>query len=118
MNNKRKNIDECPKILKQLKLDDSYGKTKVSQSELNKLTVAAVCDAMLPHTIVDNKSVRSLLQAGFPGRKILKRKALFRNIDDDFKLMQEDMKKEFQKLDSVCLTVDSWTSYRWYAIFF
>ncbi|KAJ6643524.1 hypothetical protein Bhyg_08486, partial [Pseudolycoriella hygida] len=110
--NKRKNNDESSqKNYKQLKLNETV-QCKTSQSVADQLIVDVVCDATLPHSFVENKSTRKLLETAFPGRKIMHRKGLVQRIEENFKAMQHDMKIEFEKVTSVCLTADSWTSYR------
>ncbi|KAJ6634613.1 hypothetical protein Bhyg_13188 [Pseudolycoriella hygida] len=81
-------------------------------SVVDQLIVDVVCDATLPHSFVENKPTRKLLETAFPGRKIMHRKGLVQRIEENFKAMQHDMKIEFEKVTSVCLTADSWTSYR------
>ncbi|KAJ6645205.1 hypothetical protein Bhyg_00408 [Pseudolycoriella hygida] len=107
---KRKNVEEPEGAAKQLKLTTAF--KKVSQKELNKLIVDAVVDAMLSFSFLENSSVRKLLEAGFPGKVILNRKSVIPLIEKEFQKLQEDLQNELHQQKYVCLTSDSWTSYR------
>lgn len=110
---KRKiNNEMSQPVYKQLKLTENYGQSKTTQNVVDKLIVDAVIDAVLPLSVVENKSVRNLLETAFPGRNVMHRKGLVRRIENNFTLMQDEMKTEFKTVGSVCLTADSWTSYR------
>lgn len=109
---KRKNSEDSYSEKKQQKLESSF--KRVSQNELNKLIVGAICDAMLSFSFLENNYVRKLLEAGFPGKTILNRKSVIPLIEKDFQKLHDDMKNELQQQKYVCLTSDSWTSYRRY----
>ncbi|KAJ6642972.1 hypothetical protein Bhyg_07928 [Pseudolycoriella hygida] len=55
--------------------------------------ISAIIDAMLPFSFLENNSVRKLLEAGFPGKNILSRKSVVPLIEEDFRKLQEDLKK-------------------------
>lgn len=109
---KRKNNEGIDSNPKQQKLDGAF--KKVNQNGLNKLLVDLICDGMLSFSILDNKSMRKLLEAGFPGKTILSRRSVVPLIENDFQQLISDVKQELQQQKYVCLTCDSWTSYRRY----
>lgn len=94
---------------KQLKLKDVF--KSVTKERFEKLVVDAVLDANLSTQIVENNSVKALLDAGFPCFEI-HRTAVTNRISKRYDLMINSNVKMFEDIKYVCLTADCWTSYR------
>lgn len=96
---------------KQPKVTDLFQQPFVRKSQFEKLVVGAVIGANLSASIVDNPSVKKLLEAGFPKYHI-GRNTVTARIENDYMEIRSLLTKSFEKISLVCLTADCWSSYR------
>lgn len=94
----------------QPKLNDIINKKPLSDQGFQKLVTNAVIDAHLSARIVENKSVKALLNAGFPGMKIT-RQRISTNIERDYEEMKSSLLKKLETINFVCLCADCWSSH-------
>lgn len=83
----------------------------MNKDRFENLVVDAILDAHLSSQIVENKSVKALLAAGFPGFEI-HRTSVTDKIGRRYNIMINETIKMFEEIRYVCLTADCWTSYR------
>ena len=92
--------------------DEKRFKPCVTQTDLDTMIVSAMCNNALSFNVLNEPSMRFLLQSGFPSLRIMSRKAIVPRLHDQFQNMMAHQKEIFRKLHFVCLTADSWSSYR------
>lgn len=82
-----------------------------TQDDLESMIVGTICENSLSFNVLSTPSMRHLLQSGFPQLKIPSRKSLIPKLHDQYDEMVDYMKNKLRKIDFVCLTADSWSSY-------
>lgn len=79
----------------------------VTQSILN-----FVCDALVPFSTVNNPSFRALMKLGFPNINVLDRRSLSDKIKAEYTMTKDSMRKQFERLNYICVTADCWTAHK------
>lgn len=108
-NSRKRKSQELNKAQKQPKIE-SYAKP--SQQVVSQLVLNFVCDALVPFSTVNNPSFRALMTLAFPDINILDRRSLSEKIKAEYTLTKDSMRKQFERLDYICVTADCWTSHK------
>lgn len=105
---RRKNVclDQCSKRIK----------LNVQQSDLDSMIVSAICSNGLSFSVLNDRSMRLLLESGYPSLKVPSRKSIVQKLDEEFNEMVQAQKSIFESVRYVCLTADAWSSHRRYGL--
>lgn len=87
---------------------------KRKQEDVDSMIINFVCDAMLPFNVVENPSFKILINAGFPNKTILDRKATTESVTRKFADMKNALTDSFRAINYICITADCWTVYHRY----
>lgn len=75
-----------------------------------------IINASLPFNLVEQIDFKNLISTGYPGRHVLSRKTLMKNIKLQHQVLVKNMKSLFSKVDYLTTTADCWTIFKRFVI--
>lgn len=84
-------------------------KKKCRQENVDKMIIDFVGEALLPFSVVETGSFKSLIEAGFPGKTVLNRKDVAKGLCNEFLSIKNDLIKTFDETAYICITADCWS---------
>ncbi|XP_060855581.1 uncharacterized protein LOC132933288 [Metopolophium dirhodum] len=84
----------------------------VSQDTLNQMIQDLIINASLPFNIVSHVNFKDIISKGFPGRNLLCRQTLMKNIDKSFNIVFEKLKCKLNSVEHLTTTADAWSTFK------
>lgn len=84
--------------------------------ELNLMIQNVILNASLPFNLLEHIDFKNLITTGYPGRHVLSRKTLMKNIEAQHKVLLQNMKSLFSKISYLTTTADCWTVFKRFVV--
>ncbi|KAL5237284.1 hypothetical protein ACI65C_004694 [Semiaphis heraclei] len=79
---------------------------------LNQMIQDLIINASLPFNIVSHVNFKDIISKGFPGRNLLCRQTLMKNIDKSFNIVFEKLKCKLNSVEHLTTSADAWSTFK------
>lgn len=81
---------------------------------LNQMIQDLIINATLPFNLVLHENFKDIISKGFPGRNLMCRQTLMKNIDKSFNILFDKLKSKLNSVEHLTTTADAWSTFKRY----
>lgn len=83
---------------------------------LDQIIQDLIINASLPFNLVSHDNFKDIISKGFPGRNLMCRLTLMKNIEKSFNILFEKLKCKLNSVEHLTTTADAWSIFKRYIL--